>query len=273
KAGAAPLLGRKHRLEDQVELLVFDPLAAVGQFDQRVGAIAQRPHAQFAAVGHGVQAVVDEVDEDLLQLVRVGSNHRQAFAHLDQQLDVAGDQRRLRRVEDAREQRVQIDEFKLRLRPAGRVQHRAHDVSNPFNLSGDDIQPFDGALVGGAGAQQLDVPGDQIERRADFVSELRRQLAGGGEAFELSQLALHLEQLQVRVFELFFALGNLGRGLFDAVGEYALFEVQLLGHLPYATEHAVEARGEQADLVRRLRRDFGRQVARLGLRHRQQQAI
>src|SRR5205085_2343289 len=65
---------------------------------------------------------------------------------------------------------------------------------------------------------------------------------------------------------------NCGR-LADAAFEGALFEAQLFGHLPYASEHAVEARSEQADLVGRLRRDFGSEVAGLSFRHRQQQAI
>ena len=38
-------------------------------------------------------------------------------------------------------------------------------------------------------AQELHVPADQIQRRADFMCELRGGLAGGGEALQFRQTA------------------------------------------------------------------------------------
>src|SRR5207253_9402881 len=117
----------------------------------------------------------------------------------------------------------------------------------------DHIEALRQTFVRDAGAQDLDVAGDEVERRADFVRELRRQLASGSQTFELSQLTLQLKEPPIRLLKLLLAPCDLCRRLTDALLQTPALKVELLGRLADAAQHAIELRSENADLIGRKR--------------------
>jgi hypothetical protein len=75
------------------------------------------------------------------------------------------------------------------------------------------------------------VPGDEVQRRADFVRELGRELARRREPLELAELPLDLEELDVGLGELLVALGDLRGRLLNALLQLSRVRSALVGQL------------------------------------------
>ena len=161
-------------------------------------------------MGHGIQAVVNQIDKDLLKLISIGLDRWKRFAHFSVELDISRCQCRLGCVEYLSQQRVDVYRLELRNRPSGRIKHRSNYVRYPFNLTCDDIEPHCDPFIPRPRAEQLDVTRNQVERSADLVSKLRGKLTGRGQSFELGQQPLHFKQTQVCIFKLPSPIGNLG---------------------------------------------------------------
>src|SRR5262249_20732919 len=66
ETGASPVFCGEERVENHVELVSGDPAAAIAKLDFNLISNELRVHNQGSATGHRVEAVVDEVDENLL---------------------------------------------------------------------------------------------------------------------------------------------------------------------------------------------------------------
>src|SRR5581483_10004254 len=90
-AAAFANFGRKQRIEDSPADFFADAGAGVTTDDSCLPlAVCFRPDSQSPATRHGVEAVVDEVDEDLLKLFAVAGNGRVRLIQLRDQFDLPG---------------------------------------------------------------------------------------------------------------------------------------------------------------------------------------
>ena len=105
------------------------------------------------------------------------------------------------------------------------------------------------------------------------MRELRGELSGGGESFEFGESPRRAVEFEVRVFELYVALGQLRCGFADALFEQLVLRLALGGHLAQSREHSVELARERADLVARSFGGLRREVAAAHAPHRAEQTL
>ena len=120
---------------------------------------------------------------------------------------------------------------------------------------------------GEARAKKLHVAANQIERRADFMRELRGCLSGGGEAFQLRQAARRAATTRdgsLRVARCAVPSSAVARERAPAGRDAGASRSSVIG---VCADHAIEAAREQTQLVRRALRRFDAEVARFGARH------
>ena len=131
------------------------------------------------------------------------------------------------------------------------VEQAGDDVDDTHDLRLDDREPARDVVGHDGGrqvlAQQLQVPGDGVERRADLVRDLGHHAAGQREALGAAQASLHLEQQRVEMLHLMEAPVELAGRLVDA-------GPQLFAEPADARHHLVEVLCQQAELVGPLER-------------------
>src|SRR5688572_2723846 len=186
-------LGGEERLEDVRRFLGADTDAGVGDGHGEAGDAVRgahfAPHGEGAAAGHGVERVVEEVDEDLRELVAVADH----VVELPDVVDVGDDacvgQARGHQVERALEHLADVHRTALGLAAAGEVQQPSQDARGAMGLLVDGLQARAHGGVGGPLATQpVGVGEDDHQRVVDLVGHAGGQLAEGGQLGGLREL-------------------------------------------------------------------------------------
>ena len=145
-------------------------------------------------------------------------------------LDALGGQLVLEEVEAVLGDRLQIDAFARRRRPAREVEQLLDDLGDALRLRGDDAGVLgDFGRVDRFLLELARAAADDVERRADLVGDAGGELADGGQLLRVAQARFERE------------LGV------DAVED-------LLARLAQGAGHVVEAIGERRRPRRRVRR-------------------
>ena len=218
QAGAlADGLGREERIEDfRLHFLGHAGPVVVDLEDDGVAVgIVPRPQDQGAAavrVEHGLLGVHDQVEENLLDLVRIGEHRRQARGQRFENRDV-GDALFV----GAQGERLAHDLIEIDGRP-GRVPlarerlQVAHDARGPFGGVVDGVEIAAGELVEPPPAQPLGARQDRRQRVVQLVRDARHRLAQRGEFFGLRQLQIEIARLILQLSP----LGDVAHQRFEA---------------------------------------------------------
>ena len=138
---------REQRREGARALLVGHAHAGVAELDADVrgrGAVARELERaggdrEAAAVGHRLDGVEREVQEDLLELRGVGHDRGQVGLKAANELDVVVGQFVAHEQREVVEQFVRIDGAELRFRAAREVEDLLHDAVQPVHFFADDL--------------------------------------------------------------------------------------------------------------------------------------
>src|SRR5579871_1351326 len=195
----AALLGGEEGVEHRVEVLGRDAAPLILHVDLEKStfwtSLAARRDRHPAALARGVAGVEQQVDQHLLELVRVGRHVRERGVEARDELEVAGVELPLQEGPGA------LDDGPQRHRaPLDRLPPR--EVEHPADRRGDVVDVLDdGAQVVGARAavehaqHLLGPPADDGQRAADLVRDPGRQHADGDQLLGPDQLVLERAQL------------------------------------------------------------------------------
>ena len=248
QAGARPdLLGRKHGIEDVRQGLARHSRARVSHFHGYLAWVTvgrrSQPDTKLPSPGHGVRAVIDQVQENLVQVAGIAVNLRTAFGQIHLHADLAQIQDRRGKQEGVFQHAPQVQPLQAQLvlaRPREQLLHRAHNV---FHLLSDNLEAVGGGFViARAPRQQLHVPKDGIEGCADFVRQAGGELPGHRQALRARQRLLGLEKLFVDALQLLVPLCQFHRSFFHLAAQFGIEILQ-------APQHAVQVGGEQSNLI------------------------
>src|ERR1041384_1598619 len=109
--------------------------------------ISRGRNSQLASERHRVEAVVDQVYENLLQLIGVRENGGKTLGHISLEFDISGHQCGLRCIQYLQEQRVDVDRLESQYGSSSRIEHRSNYIGDPVYLSGDDVEPLNHPLI------------------------------------------------------------------------------------------------------------------------------
>ena len=150
-------------------------------------------HQPAAAVGlqHGLLGVGDDVEENLLQLVRVGDGLGQVAVEFAHDLDVVHREFVIAQLDGALQDVVHARQRAFRFLLAREREQVLHDLLAAQRQVVDLEQAVAGALVQIlAQLQELGIAHDAGERIVQLVGNAGDQFADGGEFFGLDQLLL-----------------------------------------------------------------------------------
>ena len=201
EAGAlADLLGREERIED-ARLHVFRHArpVVVHLEDDRVlrqvvpGADDQRAAAVRAE--HRLLGVDDQVEQDLLNLVRIGEDARQAGRERLEDVDVA--QALLVAAQGQRfaDHLVEVDHRARGVALAREGQEVADDLGGALGFGEDGVEPAARLLVDRTLRQPLGPGEDRRERIVQLVRDAGDRLAERRELLRLQQLVVEIARL------------------------------------------------------------------------------
>src|SRR5713226_346844 len=197
-------LGCKHGVEDVRKRFETHPHAGVGDLDGHlarfpvVGRRRKQADLQLASAGHRVHAVIDQVEEDLLQIAGVAIDGRTLFRPLRLDLDLPELKRGGREQDGILQDATDVEPFDAQVelaRPGEQLLDGPNDI---VDLVFDDLKaPLGPGIPGLAPGQQLHVARNRIEGRPNLVGQAGGQLPGHGQPFRTGQALLGLEQLFV----------------------------------------------------------------------------
>ena len=179
-----------------------------------------------------VRGVQDEVQEDLLQPLRV--RHHLIALCLQGEADphLLHHGLRLQDVHGSRKEVVDMGRLQLSAGRPGEVQELPDDPVDPRDLNFDAPQEVLSLLLGHIPlTEQFQISQGDADGIADFVGDPRRQAAHGGQLLGSDEIALGLLQIPVRLLQ----------------GDDVVPEVPLVFLQPF--QHPVEGAGEFPDLV------------------------
>src|SRR5512133_2869720 len=201
------LLGRVEGDEDVLPRLLGDPRARVAEadLDHVPPPLPLAPEGQLVpldagrdgeppAPRHRLVGVEGEVQEDLLQLLRVAQHAREGRREIEPDLDLRrrlGEQEPERLVEDL----VHRARRHRRLQGARVVEELRHDAVQAVDLLDDDLEELAVLPLETARLQVLDGALDGGERVADLVRQAGGHLAERGEPVALLHLLVELRVL------------------------------------------------------------------------------
>ncbi len=232
---------------------------------------------EVSPAGHGIEAVVHDGEEDLLDLVLDSFDERRAALDPEtkRELDAAGGERRAQESADVFQEALQVEGLPAE-RSAGLVEDVLNGVGQLLDLRLHQSELLlELPVAGAASLQDLHVAGDEIERRSDLVGEARRHLLGDAPSFDAEHAPLQVIELVVESGKILVARLELRRRLLDALRELLVEtldpEEELLPLFlgpPDLREHLVVLPRDETDLVGAADRRLGFQVSRLRLHHR-----
>ena len=206
---------------------IVDTGAGIVKFADDVSIFGIDPDGQQAAAAtlhHGVGGVVDDVQIDLLHLMRIGDHRRQGGMKISLDHDVVDLQIVIAQGDGIFDNVAQIDMRFMGLVLAGKRQQILHDSLGPLGLLVKFPHIIGAALFQLLHFQKLRVADDGGQRIIQFVSNARDQLADGRHLLALQKLFLGAAQVLIRfsgfVVELDFLNG--GGKLATNADQYAL---------------------------------------------------
>ena len=162
-----------------------------GLFDSRPGILKFREHiaifcghANFQAAAlpgfqHGVDGIIDDVEEYLLELMRVGGHGRKVGVNLLLQLYVIYPQIVVTQREGFLENFANVYLLFLRLALPGKRKQVLHYPMRPLSLLEELSDEIGGALAEAFAFEQLGVAENRRQRVVQLVSDAGDQLADG----------------------------------------------------------------------------------------------
>ena len=181
----ASFLARDEGFEHPFQDVLCDPAAGVGNRDVaaaiREGGVLYSD-AQFAAVGHGFDAVEQQIDEHLMQLSGIAFHQDRHVAEVLANDDIRLPSMALDQVEGPSQGVAQVMTHSVHLRWPGIVQQPLDRLlhADDLFLDGAQLLGTQGA-VGGTLGGGLDQQLDPRERIAEFVSHAGSQLPDRGQ--------------------------------------------------------------------------------------------
>ncbi len=146
--------------------------------------------AQGAPLGHGMNGVHDQIDQDLTHLIGVGLDHRAGFIQRRLDLNPVPGQPLLKDLDAVFDDRLQIQRPPLRRFPAREREQLVHHFRDPLNLRDDRLQPFLDRFLFDAIHQILGAPQNDVHRRADLMGHAGCECAEFGDSLGLTKLGL-----------------------------------------------------------------------------------
>jgi hypothetical protein len=214
--GSLRSFGGEERLERAAANLVGHPAAGVGHGDDGTVSVLGQHEPARAAVGHGVQRVVEEVGEDLAELLRAsGDGARPA---LDR--DLVAHAAALRLVPPARADQlhhlrdhlVEVDRHEGQpAAGAGELQDASHGLGAVLGRLQDGLQRARPGEICFPPQQELGAADDHGQEVVEVVGHPGRHLAQRAEALALHQALLAARQVLVGAPELLVERGVLDR--------------------------------------------------------------
>ncbi len=244
----ARLLGREERLEDALAIGEGDAPPGVGHRDLHVARPRPRRHLDPSARGRGRHGVGEQVQDDLLELVVLAEHGGQGGIAVDLEGEAGAGQARADEVGGVPGQAREVHGPRLRGHPPRHVEEPLDDLDDAPELGLDDreaaldVRRHDRRRQ--VLAQELQVPGDRVQRRAHLVRHLGHDASGEREALGVAEAALHLEEQRVELLHLPVAAVQLVGGPGDP-------GAQLVVEPRDALDHLVVVPGEHAELVAR----------------------
>ena len=189
-------LGREERVEDPVEVLGGDAGAGVAELHQHLAVGDRGAHAEDPHVRHGIERVVHDVDEDLLQPGLVHLRQGQLGRVVLGEGDVVDRALAAHHGQGLAHDGIEVGGLRRELVLAREVEQVAHDVAGPPRFLLDQVQLLPHRLARphllGEVRRKSE---DRGQRVVDLVGHVRGQLPDGGELGGLDELGLRLLQL------------------------------------------------------------------------------
>ena len=174
-------------------MLGLDAGAVVLKFDRHPALRRTRPNDN-AAFGlkrfDGLPRVPQDVDEDLLELVRIGHDRRQAGSELLHDRDITRAKVVGHDLEYFLDDSVQRHQLAFRRLLTGEAQQAVHDLVATVSTLGDALEVALRLFVGLGALQQLRKTDDRREGVVELVRHAGHELADRREFLALDQLLL-----------------------------------------------------------------------------------
>src|SRR5215831_11673885 len=162
----------------------------------------------MALSGHCIQAIVNEIEQYLLQLLSVRLNHRQVRTETIITPDTANLKGRNNQRAYLLNELVKIHGSEVELGATSCIEEPSNNFSQTPNLRLNQGQLSRNDFVARKRFnEQLDVTGNQIKRGSHFVSKSGGQLTSHRKPFQL-----HLKEFLIQLMQLTVALGEFSRG-------------------------------------------------------------
>ena len=209
---------------------------------------------QRAARRHGVEGVRHEIQQCELELRRVRIDRPAIVVQPDVELHARSREprpgNRARAIDDEADAGGDARRGLSRL-----VQHRPQNAGDLRQLRLDNLETLAHHRLGvGILADHLDVAGDEVERRADLVRDLRRHLADSRHAFGPGQRLLQAEHTLIALLEF-----GVPHQQLRCCFPHALLED--IARLLQPAQHLVQTVGHRPQLVASHHRRTRRKVA------------
>src|SRR6516165_9350495 len=186
------ILGGKKGVEDAVWTL--DPVAVVAK--DHLDQVVQIGRADFdargaARIAHGIVGIVQNVQKNLLQLVRVPDHQVEILVQVFEYLDTAAMEIIGAQLHGAVQDGVELDRLALRRHGTGEGEQVLHDLFGALRLLQDDAQVLAGALrYIGILEKQIGKAENRGKRVVDLMGDTGNQLAHGHHFLRMDQLCL-----------------------------------------------------------------------------------
>jgi len=183
-AGAGGVIG----LEDAPDVFGIYPGAGVAETDGHETFRGCQADLENAAAGHGLDGVLDNVEECLAHLHAVGGGRRQIIGGVEMDNDIAVAYFRLHEFDRVLEEGTQIRGFEFGRGGAHRAQELGDDAVEPGDLIPGDAHEIFQALtffrrqIVYFPPQKLEMDVEGIERVADFMRQTAAEQSDGAQA-------------------------------------------------------------------------------------------
>ena len=186
---AGPLsLGGKERAEDLVTNFQRHARAGILHRQKHMVSGHRSGHKQLSPVCHCLQGVLHQIDQALLDHVRVGVNFCQGLIQAHMRLHPLIAARQAHDVHGRRHQTIQVNLGHLRLCRAGEIHETLEDLVQPLGFVKDDGQLFARLLVKPLGPnERIGKAADSEQRIANLMGHVGGKLSDGSQLFRLLQ--------------------------------------------------------------------------------------
>ena len=253
----ARILGREVGLEYPGDVLGLDAFAGVCEHEENVFRILSPADTDPSAAGHGLDRVFQNVEVNLLELVRVGGNGGCQGLQIDNHLDPPFLEKTALNFEDLAEHGDQIDLPQVGWMGADGREKVGDDAVEPFDLARADFEGFGRAIDDLRRFELLDLPTDELQVDGQGIQRIPQFVRHpGGERHDRGDF-LVFDQFLCRVFQ----LGNVRKDHYRTLDE-PMFAGVLERHQVHSQDPGFRvvdldfARGGEALRIGRFRIDL-----------------